>query len=410
MLEMASHRRPFFLLVVVITAQVLLLAFQIRTARDPERDRGRGDRLIRLWAVEVLTPLEGVTSWVVHGFSGGWRNYVDLRHAREENDRLQREVNQFQLENRNLSSRAAEADRLATLLNFREVHPQAPMLAAQVIGSSAEASSHTIFINRGERDRMRKDMAVITPDGIVGKVVGVYPHASEVRLITDRDSGVGALFADSRTHGILHGTGDPQVKLDYIVNDEKVKPGDLVVTSGEDQVFPKDLPIGTVADTKPGNTFQTIRVRPAARLNRLEEVLVLLTKQEISLKRESASTDTQGTAAPAATNAATPAPAATSAPAATPPAGNKPSKPAPAKAAAANPSTPTPTAPNTTTAQPRKPHPAPQTNPSKSKTPSAKPPAETPPAENPSPPNNAPQPPAETPPPSKPPESNPPQE
>ena len=100
------------------------------------------------------------------------------------------------MRNRELESQAAEAQRLGALLNFRDAHPEAPMLAAQVIGASADPASHTLFINRGERDRLRNNMAVITPDGIVGKIVEVFPDTSQVLLINDKDSGVGALFAD----------------------------------------------------------------------------------------------------------------------------------------------------------------------------------------------------------------------
>lgn len=281
MLEIATRRRPFFLLVIVISAQLVLLAFQIRRQRDI--------RLIRMWTVETITPFERGGSWVVRVFGGGWRNYVNLRHAREENERLQSRVEELEMSNRALESRAAEAERLASLLNFRETHAEVPMLAAQVIGSGTEASSHTVIINRGERDRLRKNMPVITPDGVVGKIVEVYPSASQVLLITDKDSGLGALLGNSRTHGIVKGTGDSFVRLDYLVNDEKVNTGDVVVTSGEDRIFPKDLPVGTVVDAKPAIPFQVIHVRPVARLDRLEEVLILLSQQEIIFKKETAS-------------------------------------------------------------------------------------------------------------------------
>ena len=127
------------------------------------------------------------------------------------------------MRNRELESQAAEGQRLASLLNFRNAHPEAYMLAAEVIGASADPTSHTLFINRGERDHVRRNLAVITPEGIVGKIVEVFPTSSQVLLINDKESGVGALFAATRTHGVVKGSGDPNPRMDYIVNDEKVQ-------------------------------------------------------------------------------------------------------------------------------------------------------------------------------------------
>lgn len=162
------------------------------------------------------------------------------------------------------------------------------MLAAQVIGASADPASHTLFLNRGDRDHVRRNQPVITPDGVVGKIVEVFPATSQVLLINDKDSGAGALMADSRTHGVVKGSGDPDPRLDYVANDDPVHAGEMILTSGEDRIFPKDLLIGTVVTATPGITFQVIHVRPAAHLDRLEDVLILLTPQELKKANESA--------------------------------------------------------------------------------------------------------------------------
>jgi len=127
-------------------------------------------------------------------------------------------------------------------------------------------------------------MGVITPDGVAGKIVEVFPSTSQVLLINDKDSGVGALFADTRTHGVVKGSSDPDPHMDYVVNDEKVSPGETILTSGEDRIFPKGLLIGTVSAAAPATPFQLIHVKPAARLDRLEDVLVLLSQQELTPK------------------------------------------------------------------------------------------------------------------------------
>ncbi len=178
------------------------------------------------------------------------------------------------------------------------------MLSARVIGGSPDAASNVVYINRGTRDGLKRDMGEITPEGVVGKIVAVFPDTSQVLLLDDRDSGVGALLASSRTQSPVRGSGDPLLGMEYVSNDVKVEQGEAVLTSGQDRIFPKDLPVGTVAQIKPDphGTFQEIRVKPAAHLDRLEEVLVLLSRQEFEPKK------------PAETQAAANAPVATPTP------------------------------------------------------------------------------------------------
>jgi rod shape-determining protein MreC len=278
-----SRHRPLALLAAAVLAQVLLLAFQIK--------RDHNVRLIRYWAAAVVTPLENGATWSFSKVGDTWKGYFALRGTRAENIRLRSELDRLQIRNRELESQAAEGQRLSGLLNFRDTHPEAPMLAALVIGASADPASHTIFVNRGERDHVHRDMAVVTPDGIVGKIVDVFPSTAQVILLDDKESGVGALLADTRTHGVVKGTGDPDPGMDYVVNDEKVHAGEMILTSGEDRIFPKGLLVGFVASAAPGNPFQMIRVHAAARLDRLEDVLILLSQQDLTPKNTSESAD-----------------------------------------------------------------------------------------------------------------------
>jgi rod shape-determining protein MreC len=268
------RHRSLTLLGVVLLVQVLALAVQIRT-----KSQGR---LIRVWTVEAVTPFEKAGTWTITKVRGVWNGYFNLIHVRRENLEMQAELDRLRIRNAELESQSAESARLATLLGFHDAHPDVPMLAARVIAASADSSSRTIFINRGERDGIRRNMAVITPDGIVGKVFEIYRGTSQVLLLTDKESGVGALLAGSRTQGPVSGVGEPLMVMKYISNDENVSLGQQILTSGQDQIFPKDLPIGTVAEAKPGTPFKQIRVRPAAHLDRLEEVIVLLTRQELT--------------------------------------------------------------------------------------------------------------------------------
>ncbi|HLJ22568.1 MAG TPA: rod shape-determining protein MreC, partial [Candidatus Acidoferrales bacterium] len=277
--------------------QVLLLAVQIK--------RERQVRLIRVWAVELISPLQRVGSWTVNGAAHGWGGYIGLRSAQKENDAMRAELDRLKVRNAELEGRALEADRLAALLKFHDMHAESPMIAARVISASPDSGSQVINIDRGSRDGIRRDMGVITPDGVVGKILAVYPDISQVLLLGDKESGVGSLLAGTRTQGPVKGTGEPLLSLDYISADEKVTAGEAVLTSGQDRIFPKDLPVGTVVDfsSDPKSPFMKIRVKPAAHLDRLEEVMVLETRQELNLKKVP-DADTTPVAAPAAPKAA----------------------------------------------------------------------------------------------------------
>jgi len=271
MFEIATRRRPYVLLAVTLVFQILLLAVQVR--------RPDGARLIRVWAVELLTPAERAGSWALDGVRGAWTGYIGLFRANRDNQQLRAQVGQLTLRNSGLESRAAEAARLEALLQFREAHADAPMLPARVIGGDAGAG-RAIYLDRGERDGVQPNMGVITPQGAVGKVLEVYSTTSQVLLLTDKNGGAGALLADSRTQGAARGTGGPLLLLDYVSNEQEVAAGERVLTSGMDRIFPKDLPLGTVVEVRPGNPFKQIHMRPAAHLDQLEEVLILLTRRE----------------------------------------------------------------------------------------------------------------------------------
>jgi len=278
MMAIPSRHKSLTLLATVVVAQVLLLAVQIK--------RERQVRLIRVWAVELISPVQRAGSWIVYNFEHGWGNYVSLRNTREENQTLRAELDRLKVRNAELEGRAHEADRLADLLKFRQEHAEVSMVAARVIGGSPDSGSLIVNIDRGSRDGLRRDMGVITPDGVVGKILAVYPDVSQVLLIGDKESGVGALLANTRTQGVVRGSGKPDLSMDYVPNDAKISVGEAVLSSGQDRIFPKDLPVATVAEAVPDHKgpFMKIVLKPAAHLDRLEEVLVLLTRQDLNQK------------------------------------------------------------------------------------------------------------------------------
>jgi rod shape-determining protein MreC len=291
MVGIPSRHKSLVLLVGVILLQVLLLAVQIK--RDAQ------GRLIRVWTVGAVSPFERAGAYGVGHIRNTWNHYFALQNTSRDNEQLRKENDALKMQLTQLQGKAAEADRLAALLNFRKSHQEVPMLSARVIGASADSASQTIYVDRGERDGIRRNMGVITADGVVGKVIEAFANTSQVLLLTDKDSGVGAMLADSRIQSPVGGTGEPLLAMKYVANDDTVKTGERVVTSGMDRIFPRDLPVGTVAEVKAGNPFKQIRIRPAANLERLEEVIVLLTLRPLEMKKDSAAA-----VAPAGTPAA----------------------------------------------------------------------------------------------------------
>jgi rod shape-determining protein MreC len=268
--------RNLVILVGVLFLQVLGLAMQVkRTGNDAENTR-----LIRIWAVGAITPFERTVVWVQNSTGNLWHNYFYLRGVRAENRQLKEQIEQMRIEQVRLSEDAAQARRLQTLLAFKEQFIS-KTVAAQVIGSSGSDLSRIVYIDKGENVGIQRDMAVMTSDGIVGKVLVVYPSVSQVLLISDQSSGVGAILEKTRLQGVLRGTANGEVVLERVMSDEQVPVGETVLTSGGDQIFPKGLPVGTVATVGNGKElFLNIKIKPAANLSKLEEVLVLVEKQE----------------------------------------------------------------------------------------------------------------------------------
>lgn len=260
------------ILVAVLFAQILGLAIQIKR---PTGETSDGTMLLRQWTVAAITPLEKAFVHSTGFFRNTWNNYFYLRNVRRENEQLRDQIQQMRLEQVRLQQDAAQARRLQALLAFKEEYIS-ETVPSQVIGTSGSEQSRVIYIDRGTDHGLKENMPVITPEGIVGKVLRVFPGTAQVLIINDQTSGVGVILEKSRLQGILRGSADGSLNVEYIMADEKVEPGETILSSGGDKVFPKGLPIGRVAAVAPGkNMFLRIRVTPAAELNRLEEVLVI---------------------------------------------------------------------------------------------------------------------------------------
>jgi rod shape-determining protein MreC len=264
-----ARHRNLTILAVVLFAQIVGLAVQVKKGTD----RG-SSRLIRVWAVSAITPFEKAAVYTSRWFSGTWHNYVYLRQVKAQNERLRDELERMRLEHVRMAEDAGQARRLQTLLGFKEQFISQTM-AAQVISTTGSEFSRGVYIDKGSKDGIRPDMPVITPNGIVGKVIRVYPTSSLVLKINDPSSGAGVILEQSRLQGILKGSASGETFLANIMADEKIETGERLLTSGGDRVYPKGLAAGTVGRVTQAGTFLNVEVKPAAQLNRLEEVLVI---------------------------------------------------------------------------------------------------------------------------------------
>lgn len=284
-----TRYKNVLVLVAVLLVQTISLAVQVKRPVEASAPDGTNVTLLRHWVVAVVTPFERFFHGIGYGVRSGWSNYVDLRHTRQQNHDLQEEVARLRLEQAAFAEDAIQGQRLQALLGFQE-HYVATTVAAQVIGGSGTDTSRVLYIDKGSRDGLKPDQAVITPDGIVGKLRDVFPRTSQVLLINDQTSGAGVVLETTRIRGILKGGLSGQIQITNLTADSRIKPGEQVLTSGGDQVFPRGLKVGTIESIAPDldhQPYTLIRVKPAANLFQLEEVLVITgTQAELPAKAQ----------------------------------------------------------------------------------------------------------------------------
>ncbi|MEO8737876.1 MAG: rod shape-determining protein MreC [Edaphobacter sp.] len=264
-------------LVAILLAQTIGLAIQVRRPVESGTPDSHEVTLMRYWVVAAVSPFERFFHGIGYNTRNAWSNYVNLRHVRQQNQDLQQQITRLRIEQAAFAEDAMQGHRLQALLSFQQ-HYIASTVAAQVIGTSGTDLSRLIYIDKGADYSLKPDMAVITPDGIVGKIRDVFPHTAQVLLISDQTSGAGVLLSSTRILAILHGTSTGSIQITNLTADSRIKPGETVLTSGGDQIYPRGLPVGTIESIAPDPDHQpytAIRIKPAANLSQLEEVLVI---------------------------------------------------------------------------------------------------------------------------------------
>jgi rod shape-determining protein MreC len=262
-----NRYRNLTVLLVVVAAQLLLLAWQVKTSQDV--------RLLRVWTVSTVTPVTRVLEAVRRNTVGLFEDYFALLGVREENQRLHAEVGDLKMQNHFLNAELSTADRVRALAAFQAQSPS-KTIAARIIGNGTAANSAEVLVDRGTSHGVEKSMAVVTPDGIVGKVVEAYPMASLVLLTTDPSFAAGVVSQKNRVHGELRGLGHGNCRITEVQNEQKVDVGEWFYTSGYDRIFPRGFPVGQAVVVRNGTEGKEIFLSPSGLQGGLDEVLIVL--------------------------------------------------------------------------------------------------------------------------------------
>lgn len=265
------RQRTGFLFGAVVLAHIILISAQVNSRS--------GVPVLEAVTFGVFSEIQRAAAATFNGVRRTWQGYVDLRGVRAENDVLKHQLDTLQVQWQQERALAERSRQLQRLLELRD-HAGLPMTAADVIGVGASPDFQTITINKGTGDGLKSDMAVISPAGIVGRVVTPSRRAAKVQLLIDRNAAAGALVERTRVQGVVLGTGDSLLRMEYVAELGDVKTGDTVLASGVEGIYPKGFVIGRVEQIERGsgahNAYKLITVRPTADLRSLESVLVVL--------------------------------------------------------------------------------------------------------------------------------------
>jgi rod shape-determining protein MreC len=262
-------QRPGVILIAALLLHVVLISAQVNAAS--------GLPVLQVVTFGAFSEVQRATMAMIDGVRGLWSGYVALQQVEQQNLALKQEVQTLQIRLQQERAEAQRTDNLRQLLELRE-RAQLDTTAAEVIAGPASPEFQTVTIDKGSSDGLATDMAVISPAGVVGRLILPSRRASKVQLLIDVNAAAGALIERTRVQGVVVGAGSGLLKMRYVPGTADVKTGDLVVTSGIDGIYPKGFVIGTI-DHVAGSVgeYHEINVRPAVDFARLEEVLIVRT-------------------------------------------------------------------------------------------------------------------------------------
>ncbi len=255
--------------ILLITLNVIGLSL---SSRQPVLDHGLGR-----FGLVVVGPIQAAVTYIFDFVGDIWRHYFFLINAAQENDRLRKNLEKATARIDNCNEIELANRRLRSLIRFQQDINQ-KMLPAEVVGKDPSPWFKSVIIDKGRADGVVKGLPVVIPAGIAGQVVAVSSHHAKVLLIIDANNAVDALVQRSRARGIVTGAADNRCIFKYVLRQDDVKEGDILIASGLDGVYPKGLAIGRVAavDRPPAGIFQEVTVKPVVDFQTLEEVLVVM--------------------------------------------------------------------------------------------------------------------------------------
>jgi len=265
-----AQRKAPWILAVLLLSQVILMS---TNARHPDSEQS----FLRVWLVAAFSPVVRGADYVFSSVRDTFASYTANRHAREENVTLHEQIDQLTAERNEAVEKEAELNAMRAQLAL-PTRPQYHEIAANVFSRDANLWFRRLTIDRGTLDGIKRDMPVATAGGVVGRVISLGPNFSMVQVITDKHAGLGAMLQNSRAMGEVRGLDNNRCELKNISTSENVVVGEPVVTTGLDRIYPKGLMIGTVEsiEADPNAPWHRIIIKPAAPVDRVEHVFVLL--------------------------------------------------------------------------------------------------------------------------------------
>jgi len=272
-MAIVSSRKPVW---ITLGAALVFHALLISVQTNHRFDTG----LIRSWLLDIQAPFEQLAERGVGATGGVWNGYFALVGLHTENQKLHSEIDRLKMELAKRQEESEEVKRLRGLAGLQDPGI-GKTIVARVIGRDPAQQHLTLTIDKGRSQGVKPDSAVMTPDGIVGRVIYVSNFYAVVQLILDTQSSVGAIVQSTRRQAILNGNGGRELDLDFIDDDNDIKEGDKFVTSGQDRIYPKGLPVGTIISIGPRRgMFKTVRIRPQADFERIEEVICVIDRPQ----------------------------------------------------------------------------------------------------------------------------------
>ena len=269
--------RDFFLFrrYTLPTIIILLLVFSLVLMSLRVKQR-KGVDFFDALLMEFCSPFQKASTLIIKTIHGIFQEYLFLVHLQKENVMLKQKIAELQRENHQMKEMVLANERLQKLLQFRE-KISSTVIAAEVIGQDPSSWFKSVTINKGEKDGVRKGMAVISPKGVVGQILKTGPYHSVVLLIIDYNSAIDSIVQRTRAKTIVEGKGENRCQLKYLLRAEDIGVGDIIVTSGLSGNFPKGLMVGEIlkVDKKGHGIFQYAELVPSVDLTKLEEVLVI---------------------------------------------------------------------------------------------------------------------------------------